>query len=198
MSKAWVERARHELRALLGNRCAKCKGTEELEFDCKIPCGDQHHKMSATCKMAFYRRQHAQGNLQLLCKRCHKVKTALHDFTRSRSKLRAGSRGISFRGYDRPLIVFAEQKARLLGLSFSAYLLNLVEADLRGVAPDMERLYVQAGLRRSPTGRQAKWATVLKSMEAEIITALGIPPDAPTGPAVPAPVELPPRVAERP
>jgi 5-methylcytosine-specific restriction endonuclease McrA len=62
----------------LGRICAVCRQGGILEMDCILPQGDQHHRFSASDRAFFYQRQFRAGNLQLLCPRCHAVKTA-HD-----------------------------------------------------------------------------------------------------------------------
>ncbi len=79
MQREWARRKRDELRAMLGGKCAKCgtRGSIKngLEFDCKEPRGDRHHRIEWSSRMSFYKREHEQGNLQLLCKRCHGFKS---------------------------------------------------------------------------------------------------------------------------
>ena len=69
--KEWARRKRRELVAVLGGVCAWCGTAEQLEFDCIRPMGDRHHKYDTSHRMSFYRRQHAAGNLQLLCCSCN-------------------------------------------------------------------------------------------------------------------------------
>lgn len=56
---------------LLGNCCAQCGTDKKLTFDCKVPCGDRHHRMDTSARMSFYHRQHREDNLQILCKWCN-------------------------------------------------------------------------------------------------------------------------------
>jgi len=65
--KDWARRERVRLTEVLGGECAACGTKENLEFDCKEPCGDRHHRMDTSMRMCFYRKQHALGNVQLLC-----------------------------------------------------------------------------------------------------------------------------------
>lgn len=61
----------------LGRVCKNCGRTKELEFDVVIPqdgAKDHHAKMSQTSRAAFYKRQHAAGNLQVLCTHCNSSK----------------------------------------------------------------------------------------------------------------------------
>ena len=67
-NKEWARKARTALLSELGNCCAECGTDQKLTFDCKVPCGDRHHKMDTSARMCFYRAQHKLGNLQILCK----------------------------------------------------------------------------------------------------------------------------------
>jgi hypothetical protein len=64
------------LKVAMGGCCARCEGMLSLEMDCIRPQGDAHHKLSMDMRATFYRRQHAAGNLQLLCQWCHAEKSA--------------------------------------------------------------------------------------------------------------------------
>lgn len=78
MAKKEKERARQrrfELMFLLGGVCAKCGTDRNLEFDCIIPCGDEHHRMDTSHRMSFYYRQHREGNLQILCRKHNNAKS---------------------------------------------------------------------------------------------------------------------------
>lgn len=66
--KVWAAKARDALMAKLGGKCVKCGTADNLTFDCIMPQGDTHHKMSFDRRMSFYRAQDREGNLQLLCK----------------------------------------------------------------------------------------------------------------------------------
>jgi 5-methylcytosine-specific restriction endonuclease McrA len=78
IQKEWARKQRALLKHLLGNRCADCKKqSEDLEFDCISPCGDDHHKLDTSARMSFYRHQYRLFNLQLLCPSCHAKKTKL-------------------------------------------------------------------------------------------------------------------------
>lgn len=74
--KQWARRKRAELTVELGSLCVNCKREDDLEFDCIIPQGDKHHKMDTSARMSFYRAQHRNGNIQLLCEKCHRIKSA--------------------------------------------------------------------------------------------------------------------------
>ena len=74
VEKEWARRKRRELMALLGNVCAYCGTTENLEFDCISPRGDRHHRGDASQRMCLYRRQFREGNLQVLCNVCNSRK----------------------------------------------------------------------------------------------------------------------------
>lgn len=67
--KDWARRARVKLMEELGGCCAECGTTEKLTFDCKVPCGDKHHKMDSSARMSFYHAQHREKNVQLLCEK---------------------------------------------------------------------------------------------------------------------------------
>ncbi len=58
------------------NASAFCGTTEQLEFDCIKPMGDKHHRYDTSQRMSFYRRRHAEGNLQVLCSTCNARKGA--------------------------------------------------------------------------------------------------------------------------
>ena len=72
--KDWARRARAALIAKLGAKCANCGTTKNLTFDCIKPQGHRHHTLDTATRMCFYRAQHAQGNLQVLCKNCNDTK----------------------------------------------------------------------------------------------------------------------------
>lgn len=55
----------------LGNVCKECGDTRDLTFDCKVSQGHRHHSMDASARMCFYRKQHREGNLQILCRSCN-------------------------------------------------------------------------------------------------------------------------------
>lgn len=67
-------RLSNALKSALGGVCQWCGARSQLEFDCDVPQGDRHHKLSSTSRAVFYRRQLALGNLQLLCQACHTSK----------------------------------------------------------------------------------------------------------------------------
>lgn len=70
----WARNARFNLLFKLGGCCAQCSTTKELEFDCITPQGHFHHAIGMVHRMVFYRKQHAEGNLQILCRRCNRKK----------------------------------------------------------------------------------------------------------------------------
>lgn len=80
--RKWAKKTRLALRRLLGMKCARCGSRDfrKLEFDVIRPVGNEHHKkMDWSWRMSFYRKMHAENNLQLLCggslKSCHNQKT---------------------------------------------------------------------------------------------------------------------------
>lgn len=66
--KDWARRAKAALLVELGGKCVKCSTTENLTFDCIVPQGDAHHRLDASARICFYRRQHREGNVQILCR----------------------------------------------------------------------------------------------------------------------------------
>lgn len=68
---------RDELFASLGRFCAHCGSEDQLEFDVLEPMGDRHHRMNALDRAYFYRKQHAIGNLQVLCGPCNRWKGSM-------------------------------------------------------------------------------------------------------------------------
>jgi len=75
--KEWARRARARLVACFGGECCKANGhcNGQLEFDCIIPQGDEHHRKDTSARMSFYHKQHRIGNLQLLCSFHHALKS---------------------------------------------------------------------------------------------------------------------------
>lgn len=64
---------------MMGMRCAVCGGMTDLQCDCIVPQGDEHHRMDSARRITFYARQYTLGNLQLLCELCHRRKTKLEN-----------------------------------------------------------------------------------------------------------------------
>ena len=78
--KEWARKARAKLIDDLGGKCAVCgvlKFAVDLEFDCIVRKGDEHHRKDTSARMCFYRKQHREGNVQTLCPDCHKEKNLL-------------------------------------------------------------------------------------------------------------------------
>lgn len=75
--KTWARKKLDSFTFALGACCILCgeDDQDELEKDCIIPRGDEHHKMSTDQRATFYWRELLQDNLQLLCKECHAAKT---------------------------------------------------------------------------------------------------------------------------
>jgi len=78
--KDWARNERFRLMFLLGGCCAVCGSTQNLTFDCIKPQGNQHHALDTERRMIFYRRQHAVGNVQILCN-YHNAKKGCYDET---------------------------------------------------------------------------------------------------------------------
>jgi len=72
--KEWARKARVELMSTLGAVCVACGDRENLTFDCKTPCGHAHHRKEFSARVSFYRAQHRNGNLQVLCAPCNSAK----------------------------------------------------------------------------------------------------------------------------
>ena len=73
--RQWAKRARAKLLEALGGCCRHCGSLDSLEFDCIIPKGDRHHRLSSADRVSFYRLEHSLGNLQILCASCHNLKS---------------------------------------------------------------------------------------------------------------------------
>lgn len=86
--KEWARKARRALIAQLGGVCVACGTAEDLELDCIIPRGDEHHRLDTSARISFYRREaFAHSNVQLLCSRCHAFKSAIDAKRRAPSYL---------------------------------------------------------------------------------------------------------------
>lgn len=74
---AWARRKKIELRNFLGNIChwINCTETKNLQFDCIQAMGHKHHRCGQSSRASFYLRQYKLGNLQLLCKKHHGIKS---------------------------------------------------------------------------------------------------------------------------
>lgn len=58
-----------------GAFCKHCGKESDLEFDCIVPCGDKHHKMSSIDRARFYEKQDKANNIQVLCQKCNAKKS---------------------------------------------------------------------------------------------------------------------------
>jgi len=77
----WGKRWRETLRSELGEECQHCGSARDLHFDCRTPRNHNgRRRRSITERMVFYRREHARGNLQLLCAHCNAVKGTRRNF----------------------------------------------------------------------------------------------------------------------
>ena len=66
---------REDLLLRLGGCCATCGGTRKLTFDHIRPIGWDPSKKSWHMRMCEYRRAASEGNLQILCEKCHGKKS---------------------------------------------------------------------------------------------------------------------------
>ena len=78
----WARRERERLVKLMGGRCVRCGTDQDLQFDHRDGlrtwiCRD----LSRWMRMVLYRREHAEGKLQLLCSACNRLKIR-EDFAR--------------------------------------------------------------------------------------------------------------------
>lgn len=74
--RRWARDKRVELELYLGSVCKCCGIDRNLEFDCIVPQGSEHHRIEWSWRISFYNRQYKERNLQLLCAKCHQRKTA--------------------------------------------------------------------------------------------------------------------------
>jgi len=70
-TKRSVARAREELVAQLGGKCAACSSTKNLCFDHKKKRTWRAPRANRHTRMARYKREAKAGKLQLLCKSCN-------------------------------------------------------------------------------------------------------------------------------
>lgn len=73
---AWASATREKMIRILGGRCKYCGLDSNLTFDCIVPRGGAHHKLSSVSRVIFYKREMALGNVQLLCHGCNSRKGA--------------------------------------------------------------------------------------------------------------------------
>lgn len=66
-----AQKLRDELIAELGGCCVNCGATERLEFDHLEPRTWRAEKHNLWTRIAKYRREAAEGKIQLLCKSCN-------------------------------------------------------------------------------------------------------------------------------
>lgn len=66
---------RKALMLALGEVCSVCETKENLTFDCIVPTGHQHHRMSSVARAYYYQGQFRMGNLQVLCATCNRKKS---------------------------------------------------------------------------------------------------------------------------
>lgn len=78
--KRYRDKARETLFDALGRKCKYCGDSrlDKLQFDVVVPVGDpkgHHGRMSSVSRFAFYKREHARKNLQVLCTHCNSSKS---------------------------------------------------------------------------------------------------------------------------
>lgn len=73
--KNWARAARQVILNLLGGECVSCGTIHNLTLDCILPMGLDHHKLDTSARIAWYRQQLQEGNLQILCRRCNAIKS---------------------------------------------------------------------------------------------------------------------------
>ena len=79
----FYRRCRDELFQLLGRVCKKCGATEGLSFDiiiADLEPKSHHGKMSSNQRIVYYRRQHENGNVQVLCLSCNTTKSNTENY----------------------------------------------------------------------------------------------------------------------
>jgi 5-methylcytosine-specific restriction endonuclease McrA len=76
---AWAQATREKLIRILGGRCKRCGLDTNLTFDCIVPTGGAHHKLSSVGRVTYYKREMARGNVQLLCHSCNSKKGATRE-----------------------------------------------------------------------------------------------------------------------
>jgi 5-methylcytosine-specific restriction endonuclease McrA len=77
--RKWAKKKRRWLRLQMGGHCAHCQEQRNLTFDCIEGLGDCHGKKEYSWRTSIYWREWRKGNLQLLCKSCHDVKSGLEN-----------------------------------------------------------------------------------------------------------------------
>jgi len=73
--KQWALNKRRAIKVLLGFKCSNCGTTNNLELDCIKPQGHDHHRIDGSRRATFYMTQLRNGNLRLLCDKCHNQAT---------------------------------------------------------------------------------------------------------------------------
>lgn len=72
--KDWAKRARLQLIEKLGGKCVRCGAVKKLEIDHIIPRDYKIEKYGSDRRISIYRREAAEGKLQVLCAVCNKAK----------------------------------------------------------------------------------------------------------------------------
>jgi len=72
--KIWAKKARLQLIQQLGGACVRCGAKRKLELDHIIPRDYKIEKYGSDRRISIYRREAAEGKLQVLCAKCNKAK----------------------------------------------------------------------------------------------------------------------------
>lgn len=72
--REWAVRARAQLVQDLGGVCVHCGDQSRLELDHKKGTEVVLRTLESSARVSMYRREAAQGKLQVLCRRCNKIK----------------------------------------------------------------------------------------------------------------------------
>ena len=92
------------LRHRLGNKCSHCPNHLSLQFDIIRPVGGSHHTYGSMRRIRFYEAQHALGNVQLLCVRCHVTKS-IADRRAARAGVPALTPGVADISHPPPILI---------------------------------------------------------------------------------------------
>lgn len=74
VQRIWARKAYDRLLLQLGGRCTVCGSLSGLTVDHIDGCPYSHRKLEWSYRISVYRREAAQGKLQILCKKCNAKK----------------------------------------------------------------------------------------------------------------------------